>query len=163
MFCWRLEHMGAAGAGLLVAYEAFADAEAWVPAGVRSSYVSMPGGPGQLQRQTSLCYKPLPILIKHKDAQATCLLGHALTMIVSRIHLRMQPSPLADLNACLHAVFQGIDIFFCPTGSVATVEAAWTPVIVGDLSRPQLRLRDVAQKDVFDDTSLSLVECLPAG
>jgi hypothetical protein len=43
------------------------------------------------------------------------------------------------------------------------VEAAWTPVIVGNLSRPQLRLRDVAQKDVFDDASLLLVECLPTG
>ena len=60
MFCWRLERMGAADAGLLVAYEAFADAEAWAPAGVRSSYVSLPGGPGRLQRQTSSCHKPCP-------------------------------------------------------------------------------------------------------
>ena len=52
-FCWRLERLGAADAGLLVAYDAFADAEAWAPAGVRSSYVSLPGGPGWLQRQTS--------------------------------------------------------------------------------------------------------------
>lgn len=39
--------MGAADASLLVAYDAYADAEAWSPAGVRSSYVSLPAGPGQ--------------------------------------------------------------------------------------------------------------------
>ncbi len=49
-FCWRLERMGAADAGLLVAYDAYADAEAWSPAGVRSSYVSLPAGPGQPPR-----------------------------------------------------------------------------------------------------------------
>lgn len=51
----------------------------------------------------------------------------------------------------------------CCVGSVATVEAAWTPLLVGDLSVPQLRLCDVGQKDVFDDASLSFVACLPAG
>ena len=46
-FCWRLERMGPADASLLIAYDAFADAEAWSPAGVRSSYVSLLAGPGQ--------------------------------------------------------------------------------------------------------------------
>ena len=45
--CWRLERIGAADAGLLIACDAFADAEAWSPAGVRSSYVSLSAGPGQ--------------------------------------------------------------------------------------------------------------------
>lgn len=43
------------------------------------------------------------------------------------------------------------------------MEAAWTPLIVGDLSVPQLRLRDVGQKDVYHDATLSFVACLPAG
>ena len=46
-FCWRLERIGAAEASLLVAYDAYADAEAWSPAGVRSSCVTLPAGPGQ--------------------------------------------------------------------------------------------------------------------
>jgi hypothetical protein len=50
MFCWRLKLMGAADMGLVVAYDAFADAEAWAPSGIRSSYVSLPGGPGRLSR-----------------------------------------------------------------------------------------------------------------
>ncbi len=53
-FCWRLERMGAADASLLVAYDAYADAEAWSPAGVRSSYVTLPAGPGQPLRQLGL-------------------------------------------------------------------------------------------------------------
>ena len=43
------------------------------------------------------------------------------------------------------------------------MEAAWTPLIVGDLSVPQLRLRDVGQKDILDDAALSFITCLPAG
>ena len=49
------------------------------------------------------------------------------------------------------------------SGSVATMEAAWTPLIVGDLSVPQLRLRDVGQKDILDDAALSFITCLPVG
>lgn len=49
------------------------------------------------------------------------------------------------------------------SGSVATIEAAWTPLIVGDLSVPQLRLRDVGQKDLVDGDALSYIMCLPAG
>ena len=46
---------------------------------------------------------------------------------------------------------------------MATIEAAWTPLIVGDLSVPQLRLRDVGQKDLVDGDALSYITCLPAG
>lgn len=48
-FCWRLERLGAADASMLVAYDAFADAEAWSPAGVRGSYVALPAGPSLSQ------------------------------------------------------------------------------------------------------------------
>ena len=45
-FCWRLERMGAAEGATLVGYEAFADADAWSPAGARSSYVALHASPG---------------------------------------------------------------------------------------------------------------------
>ena len=45
-FCWRLERVGAAESALLVGYEAFADADAWSPAGARSSYVALHASPG---------------------------------------------------------------------------------------------------------------------
>ena len=56
--------MGAPGApSLLVAYDAFADAEAWSPAGVRSSYVSLSAGPGHIPALVFIlpykCYQPL--------------------------------------------------------------------------------------------------------
>ena len=45
-FCWRLERVGAAEGATLVGYEAFADADAWSPAGARSSYVALHASPG---------------------------------------------------------------------------------------------------------------------
>ena len=45
-FCWRLERVGAAEGATLIGYEAFADADAWSPAGARSSYVALHASPG---------------------------------------------------------------------------------------------------------------------
>ncbi|EIE24384.1 hypothetical protein COCSUDRAFT_52946 [Coccomyxa subellipsoidea C-169] len=44
-------------------------------------------------------------------------------------------------------------------GSFVTVEAAWTAVSPGALPVPQLRLRDVAQKEVYDGASASIITC----
>jgi hypothetical protein len=44
-------------------------------------------------------------------------------------------------------------------GSVATVEAAWTPLAAGSLPPPQLRLHEVAQRDVYDGGSSTNITC----
>lgn len=44
-------------------------------------------------------------------------------------------------------------------GAFVTVEAAWAALNPGALPVPQLRLRDVAQREVYDGESASSITC----